>query len=166
MLTSLEILLKVLQLNKILFTILAVFFLPGGFLSSQENTGEGNIAVLLEGPLNVNGVPGIGDNVIPCFRGRYQLNGNEIEVYYTTEEIPVFDEWNKVSINSFSFYSVNENILCYINSGRWALFIEYKDPDDYSYDFAAELTRKMIFFAKTEEFFKVSSFPAIIIIKR
>ena len=38
----------------------------------------------------MTGVPGIGENVIPCYKGIYSLNGNNLTVYYTAEEIHGF----------------------------------------------------------------------------
>ena len=125
-----------------------------------------SFAYLLEGPLLTEGVPGIGENVIPCYKGIYQLDDKKIEVFYSTEDIPVFTGWKKLSGEKYSFYRVSDNVLCYVNKDKWSLFISYEAEDDSVYSVADELVKSMLFFAKTEEFFKVSSFPAIINIKR
>ena len=138
-----------------------IFLLPG-----QERASDENLAYLLEGPVRENGVPGIGENVIPCYKGIYSLNGNRLNVYYTTEEIIVFSEWKTIEKDGFRFYLGSNNTICYINQGKWTLFIEYENFSDIYYDFSAQLTKKMLFFAKTEDFFKLSSFPAIININR
>ena len=153
-----------LQLNKI-FLCLTALLLSGLFFSSAQDSGE-NIAVLLEGPIPFEGIPGIGDNVIPGFRGRYSLEGSPVDVYYTSDDVIVFSEWNIVQKKGFTFYEVSDNELFFVNKDKWALFIVYDRNITLIYEFAVEICSKMLFFAKTEEFFKVSSFPAIININR
>ena len=58
----------------------------------------------------------------------------------------------------FTFYEVSENELVFVNKDKWALFIVYDKNITRIYEFAVEICSKMLFFAKTEEFFKVSSF--------
>ena len=141
--------------------------LPGCFfLYAQNSDLDDSIAVLEEGPVKGFEIPEIGENVIPYYKGKYTFSGSSIEVFYTVEDIIVFSEWEIISAGSYRFYNVSDNMICFINSGKWTLFIKTENRTDDFYSFASELVKKMLFFAKTEDFFKLSSFPAIININR
>ena len=137
------------------------------FIHAEEKTEDDNIAILLEGPVPYDGIPeGIGDNVVAGYMGRYSYSGNIIDVYYTTEDILIFSDWEIVKMGDFTFYQISAKEIFFKNRDKWSIFILFHESGNLSYKFVSELTKKMLFFAKTEEFFKVSSFPAIININR
>ena len=163
--TSRGILQKVSQLNRFCLCLISVFLLSGVFFVSGEETSAENIAFLSEGPVYFEGIPGIGENVIPGYMGIYIFKGERISIYYTAEEILIFSSWEKTVKGNFTIYRIDDKELCFTNNGKWSIFIIFQNTGSYQYDFASELIQKMLFFAKTEEFFKVSSFPAIITVK-
>ena len=156
---------KVLQLNRFFLYLISVLLISGAFFISAEEPPDENIAFLSEGPVYFEGIPGIGDNVIPGYKGTYIFKGDRISIYYTAEEILIFSSWEKTVKGNFAIYRIDDKELCFTNNGKWSIFIVFQNTGSYQYDFASELIQKMLFFAKTEEFFKVSSFPAIITVK-
>ena len=140
-----------LQLNKIILCLTALLLSGLFFLYAQDSTDD--IAVLLEGPHPFEGIPGIGENVIPGFRGRYSLEGSQVDVYYTADDVIVFSEWNIVKKKGFTFYEVSENELFFVNKDKWALFIVYDKNITLIYEFAVEICSKMLFFCKNRRVF-------------
>ncbi len=85
-------------------------FGPGvGRLSAQEDEGPGSqdVALLNDGPELVRGLPFLPANVIPHYRGHYEYQKSDIEVFYTEREIVRFSDWQAANCGRYRLYRVS-----------------------------------------------------------
>jgi len=135
MLTSPEILRKVLQLSRKrlkVFLFLCIFMLFKANAGNAEDTE--NVAVLEKGPAEQNGIELLPPNAIKAFTGIYRFKDEKMKVIYTEQALPVLSEWKPEKCFRRTLYRLPYSTLYvfyYRDKGGYELFFEF--PKGFSY---------------------------------
>jgi len=136
------------------------------FLAISVNSLEAqNKAFLQSGPFPCDGMPGIGFNSIPGYRGIYILPESmqvSITVYFTQTAFPVFGSWKKAATSHAIYETESETIFIYTHYENWTFFIDFHIKENISLSFAENIVKQMIYFVKDGSDFINTSFPAVI----
>ncbi|MCL2705482.1 MAG: hypothetical protein FWE72_04650 [Spirochaetaceae bacterium] len=148
------------------------------FITISVNSLEAqNKAFLQSGPFPCDGMPGIGFNSIPGYRGIYMFplgtmgkNDGTLEsvqtsitVYFTQTVVPLFSNWRTVVSSPYTIYETeSETIFIYTHFENWTFFIDFHIKENINLSFAENIVKQMIYFAKDGSNFINASFPAVI----
>ncbi|MFW5712343.1 MAG: hypothetical protein ACOCZA_10385 [Spirochaetota bacterium] len=73
----------------------------------DDEAGSQDVALLSDGPELGRGLPFLPANVIPHYRGRYEYQKSEIDVFYTEKEIVRFSSWQPVDCEGYRLYRLD-----------------------------------------------------------
>jgi len=145
------------------------------FIAISVNSLEAqNKAFLQSGPIPCDGMPGIGFNSIPGYRGIYMFPGEKansfsesmqtsVTVYFTQTNVPIFNSWKRVATSPNTIYATeSETVYIYTHFENWTFFIDFNIKENINLFFAENIVKQMIYFTKDGSSFIDASFPAVI----
>ncbi len=151
--------------------VIILFFIAVIGINSLEAQ---NRAFLESGPVSWSGMPGIGLNSIPGYKGVYMLSATKrgassetaltpVDVYFTQTSVPVFSSWKTLTLSPNTIYETESGfVYIYKYLESWTFFIDFKIKENINLSFAENIVKQMIYFVKDGSNFINTSFPAVV----
>ena len=162
MLTSQEILLKVLRLNKGLIFFLGIVILTGTAVYAE--TAE-TLAVLERGPLLKTGVPFIGPNSLPYYYGEYRLGeSKKVEVFSASDLVPLTG-WKSFSCGQTALLevpSVSGRVFFFQAEENLFVFFRFPISEESPCVFISRFIIKYRYFLGLSRMGGYTTFPAVL----
>jgi len=129
------------------------------------NAQEEKVAILMRGPLPMEGIEFLPINALPVVYGEYEYENTQTAVYYIEIEIFISNSWEKSTCGGYQIYALPaaaRSVYYYFDTQGWSVFISLDKGIDEPCLFIAEFIRRFRYFQGIAKDRRNISFPAVL----
>ena len=133
---------------------------------------EDVVGILESGPTSAAGLPFLSANVVPHFRGIYEVGDGSVEIYFLEGRFTRFESWEASSCGIDGLVRLpaeEEEIYFFADEAGWSVFVSFVPAGtagaalgNGACTFVLEFLRRLRFFLNAREEGPVPSFPAVL----